>query len=189
MYRLTTYLIAAVAFVLAGCESGAFDNAMQKTVREKLKDPDSAKWGEQIVYKNRACLQVNSKNSYGGYTGNKTAWLKDISFPGGNWYLEDIDEKGCYNHVLRELSERDDAEKEFEAKVVNILKSKGLQVTEYDLSGVNHHDASVNSCLKAASKAMTAFRIASDYKDDKRAEWEKTATDDLGSIHTSTCKS
>lgn len=39
-----------------------------------LKDPDSAKFGQWTVVNDElACLDVNAKNSYGGYTGMQSA--------------------------------------------------------------------------------------------------------------------
>jgi hypothetical protein len=46
---------------------------------EHLKDPDSAKFGDfgQVLSKERdwACLAVNAKNGFGGYTGEQSARL------------------------------------------------------------------------------------------------------------------
>ena len=48
----------------------------QKAVLKVLKDPDSAKFGRFTLMKNEvACLTVNSKNSMGGYVGDKEAVL------------------------------------------------------------------------------------------------------------------
>lgn len=51
-------------------------SAVEKGVREVLKDPDSARFGRMVAGSNGAdtvtvCLMVNAKNSYGGYTGEK----------------------------------------------------------------------------------------------------------------------
>lgn len=65
--------LAALA-MLAGCgeEEGA-----QQAVREILKDPDSARFGEFYYNSDtkKACLGVNAKNSMGGYTGETQATL------------------------------------------------------------------------------------------------------------------
>lgn len=67
--------IAALA-LLSACnmnQSGA-----EAAVRDSLKDPDSAKFGE--FYFNpetlKGCLAVNAKNSMGGYTGEQQAYLE-----------------------------------------------------------------------------------------------------------------
>ena len=65
----------AIPLALAACSgrSGA-----EKAVRERLKDPDSAKFGE-FYYNSttgKACLTTNAKNSMGGYTGDSQSHLK-----------------------------------------------------------------------------------------------------------------
>lgn len=55
----------------------------KEAVLQRLKDPDSAKFGNfTLIDDERACLTVNAKNAYGGYTGDKEAWLNKI---GGEW--------------------------------------------------------------------------------------------------------
>ncbi len=64
-------------------------SAAEKAVREALKDPDSAKFGE--FYYNAAtkngCLTVNARNTMGGYTGNQQAVLTKHD---GGWIVADI---------------------------------------------------------------------------------------------------
>lgn len=63
---------------------------VQATVRGVLKDPDSAKFGRFIVFKpESACIAVNSRNSFGGYTGEKYVSLKKRE-GGGEWIIEDL---------------------------------------------------------------------------------------------------
>lgn len=69
-------LVLIVAFVLLGaCDSNR--DAMEEMVRAQLKDPESATFGDykEVLSKNRdwACLAVNAKNSFGGYTGEQSA--------------------------------------------------------------------------------------------------------------------
>lgn len=72
MKKLT--LIAALC-LLSACnpnKSGAED-----AVRDSLKDPDSARFGE-FYYNSttkKGCLTVNAKNSMGGYTGDQMAFV------------------------------------------------------------------------------------------------------------------
>jgi hypothetical protein len=81
-------LIVALASVLPGCSG---KSQAERAVREILKDPDSAKFGEFEVVDDTdgkgACLVVNAKNSMGGYTGDQVASLikKD-----GKWEAIDI---------------------------------------------------------------------------------------------------
>lgn len=75
-------VVAVAAMVLAGCDlskDGAVDSA-KGMIASKLKDPDSAKFeGVYMVEKESVgdtsygylCGKVNSKNSFGAYTGAK----------------------------------------------------------------------------------------------------------------------
>ena len=68
--------------IVAACGQ---ESAAHKAVLSRLKDPDSAKFGEFTTVKGGSggsfsCLTVNSKNSMGGYVGDKQAilmWLSD----------------------------------------------------------------------------------------------------------------
>lgn len=71
--RLAAALVLALS--LAGCgEQGQ----AEELVRANLKDPESARFGEFYYSeaKGRACLEVNAKNSLGGYVGDRQAKLK-----------------------------------------------------------------------------------------------------------------
>jgi len=67
--------LAALAMLVTGCNSN--QRSAEKAIREYLKDPDSARFGE--FYYNaklkRACFTVNAKNSMGGYIGNQQVLL------------------------------------------------------------------------------------------------------------------
>lgn len=56
--------------------------AVEKAVKEKLKDPDSAKfkWPDLVNEKGGYCGLVNARNSYGGYSGF-TPFMAFILFP------------------------------------------------------------------------------------------------------------
>jgi hypothetical protein len=56
-----------------GAKSGA-----EAAVRESLKDPGSAKFGDFYYNdeKKRGCLTVNARNSMGGYTGDQQAYVQ-----------------------------------------------------------------------------------------------------------------
>jgi hypothetical protein len=51
----------------------------QKAVRDALKDPDSARFTDLVLYKQGevygVCGYVNAKNSYGGYVGKKLFYV------------------------------------------------------------------------------------------------------------------
>ncbi|WP_218241535.1 hypothetical protein [Comamonas fluminis] len=79
---MKTALLIAVACVFTGCSSSdsSLINTTQEAVRAKLKDPDSAKFGEAFIvpkeeestkYTNvrSVCGDVAAKNSFGAYDG------------------------------------------------------------------------------------------------------------------------
>ena len=71
------FALFAVLALLTGCDSDR--RSAEAAVRAQLIDPDSAKFGEfQIVSspeEDKACLMVNARNTFGGYTGNQSASL------------------------------------------------------------------------------------------------------------------
>lgn len=74
----------------------------KKAVLAALKDPDSAKFGKfslagEFQGSQAACLTVNAKNSYGGYTGDSEAILAKME---GKWVVMQLGSKG----IARELS-------------------------------------------------------------------------------------
>jgi hypothetical protein len=68
-------LTMLACLTLAGCDSPKSE--LEKLTLQQLKDPESAKFGDfgQVLSKERdwACLAVNAKNSFGGYTGEQSA--------------------------------------------------------------------------------------------------------------------
>lgn len=77
MPNISTRSLVALALLtsLAGCNSA--QRGAEEAVRQNLKDPDSAKFGEFYYNEKtgRACLAVNAKNAMGGYTGERHALL------------------------------------------------------------------------------------------------------------------
>lgn len=70
-----------------GSEPKSYKKLIEDAIRENLKDPDSARFydftsprkevmveNKKFVYGYSACVFVNAKNSYGGYTGKKLYW-------------------------------------------------------------------------------------------------------------------
>lgn len=70
-----------------GSKPENFREIIESTIREQLKDPDSAKFSgfteprkevmveqRNFVYGYSSCVFVNAKNSYGGYTGKQLYW-------------------------------------------------------------------------------------------------------------------
>jgi len=72
--KLRTVGIAALFLSLPACNST--ERQAQEAIRETLKDPDSAQFRRFEVKGNKACLEVNAKNSFGGYVGFRTAFLE-----------------------------------------------------------------------------------------------------------------
>jgi hypothetical protein len=56
---------------------------LKDSIEKNLKDADSAKWGDRYISKNKVCVTVNSKNSFGAYVGNKSYCATKSN--DGNW--------------------------------------------------------------------------------------------------------
>jgi hypothetical protein len=86
--------IILMALVLAGCSPAA---DVEHDVAAALKDPASAEFGEITVrgdgISRIACGTVNSKNSFGGYTGHQPFMAK-----GGLLYIG-FDRACCEAHM------------------------------------------------------------------------------------------
>ncbi len=76
-------------------------------VLKGLKDPDSAKFGEFTrVSEDSACLGINARNSYGGYTGEQQALLFKLE---GKWEIiktEKIDHGFCVDMMGKFIKKR-----------------------------------------------------------------------------------
>jgi hypothetical protein len=77
-------VVFSCVLAITGCSSDK-GRAIEET-RRNLKDPDSAKFGEVAIVDNSqkdgngyamktACVTVNAKNAYGGYTGDQQAMV------------------------------------------------------------------------------------------------------------------
>lgn len=98
------FVVTAFALLLAAC--GSAESDAQKAVRNSLKDPDSAKFGQYtLVNSEHACLTVNARNSFGGYTGDQQATLVKIE---KEWMVINIDKfshESCVD-VMRKIAEK-----------------------------------------------------------------------------------
>jgi len=79
----------------------------RKAVLAVLKDPESARFGTFTLAgppspsgKQGACLVVNAKNAFGGYTGDQVAYLFRAK-PDQPWQVFDIDKKLSYEQCLQ----------------------------------------------------------------------------------------
>ncbi|QHE86413.1 hypothetical protein [Hydrogenophaga sp. BPS33] len=72
-----------------------------QAVQRSLIDPDSARFGDVLVLPNKhACVAVNSKNRFGGYTGFQMAF---VSFLEGSWHFmatKDVDFPKCASIIV-----------------------------------------------------------------------------------------
>lgn len=102
-------VLALGCLLLQGCRASESD--AQQVVRDGLKDPGSAKFGAFSQIGDRlGCMTVNSKNSLGGYTGDRQALLRKVD---GKWVfysVVNVSHKACINNwpqIDRELSADD----------------------------------------------------------------------------------
>ncbi len=76
-------VIVLVALSVSGCGDNSVSlgqitekSKIQEAIRASLKDPESAKFGEWgLINEKSACMTVNAKNGFGGYTGDQEAYL------------------------------------------------------------------------------------------------------------------
>ncbi|WP_294302470.1 hypothetical protein [uncultured Sphingomonas sp.] len=78
---------------------GNHQSSAEAAVRDSLKDPESARFGEFYFNEKtgKGCLSVNAKNSMGGYTGDQQAYLR---LKDSTWEVEGISEvshESCRN--------------------------------------------------------------------------------------------
>lgn len=109
--------LVACALCLSGCDSP--DAGLRRAVLGELKDPNSAIFGDVIVYKARACIGVNSKNSYGGYTGETVAHLKRLE--PDQWRIDTMDGPLCSQEELAKLQAADDVENKMREQLIALL--------------------------------------------------------------------
>lgn len=104
-------IAAAIALIVGGCNAKVDEFASAKSaVARKLKDPDSAKFGQfERCRKNQklVTVTVNAKNAFGAYAGdsvayvyNGSAWLPDEDWPleqtDGRYSLMSNFQRACY---------------------------------------------------------------------------------------------
>lgn len=97
-YKLS---FAALA-LLAGCsDTGAVTDA----VRSGLKDPASAEFGAIDIREGPggkwACVTVNARNAFGGYTGDQQVKLTYVNGQGWQWVGEpaEISHESCIQYT------------------------------------------------------------------------------------------
>lgn len=97
--------ISAIILVLFLAACSGEESAAKNAVLVDLKDPDSAKFGDfQMVGRDGACLEVNARNSFGGYTGATYMSLIKIE---GEWAaLTDSGSLDICTKVVTEIIKR-----------------------------------------------------------------------------------
>lgn len=104
MYKI---IIISLSLILSAC-SNSGESEIKSAVRNTLKDPSSAQFGELAIFTapdpekepdlGGACIVVNARNAMGGYSGDKIAILLKHPDTGGVWEvskIEDIPFEGC----------------------------------------------------------------------------------------------
>lgn len=85
--------IAMTVLCLGAVACNGTESKIQEAVRSSLRDPASAIFGETRLAPSgtAACVVVNARNSFGGYTGNQvaTVYLDQAS---GTWEAADVSE-------------------------------------------------------------------------------------------------
>lgn len=98
--KKTTLAIITISTLISGCGDPAAERAaadakkaaveaerslseIKQAVLASLKDPESARFGQFTqVGDNHACIEVNARNSYGGYSGTTPFMVRKID---GKW--------------------------------------------------------------------------------------------------------
>ena len=79
----------SVLFILLSLTGCSEQSSIENAVRENLRDPESAQFKNTVVSKNstQACVEWNSKNSFGGYGNWDVALLKKDN---GLWTVSEM---------------------------------------------------------------------------------------------------
>lgn len=97
------YIVSFAALaLLAGCSDSS---AARDAVKAGLKDPDSAEFGAIDVREGPggkwACVTVNARNSFGGYTGDQQVKLTYVEGKGWQWFGDpaEISHESCVDYT------------------------------------------------------------------------------------------
>ena len=105
-----TVLALACILSLSACDR-ARHNA-EAVVRENLKDPDSAKFGEFYFNEKtgKGCLTVNARNSMGGYTGDQQAYVRRTDKGWETYEIAEISADSCRDIFADQGADEADAD-------------------------------------------------------------------------------
>lgn len=97
------FVLLPLVLMLAACGE---ESNVKKAVRATLIDPDSGIYGEfNLIGKDAACITVNAKNTFGGYTGDKELFLKKVN---GTWIVgstKEVSHLTCIKEAQAALAE------------------------------------------------------------------------------------
>jgi len=122
MKKLNRTLLAIFVFASLYAEAADFTKLGTAAVLNVLKDPESARFKATFVNNRNYCGEVNSKNSYGGYTGFKrfialssvVATIEDSDDKDG--LFDDLWRKHCYTALQLKAYQKRQTELEAVAK-------------------------------------------------------------------------
>ena len=133
-FLLKLYLSLSLLISLSACtQSELSDRAqIEAIVSEKLLDPESVRFGDLIISKdgNRACIEYNAKNRFGGYVGQSLAQLRKQY---GTWMTDNLEASSfsCSTTGF-EISDAEDAA---ELEAIRVMASafiKSRNLSEVD---------------------------------------------------------
>lgn len=86
-------------------ETVSTETYARKAVLDSLKDPDSARFGKFTeVTSTTACLNVNARNAFGGYTGDQVAFLLKAD---NKWVVVSFEKKLSHAQCIEVMSKND----------------------------------------------------------------------------------
>jgi hypothetical protein len=90
--RVALALVCVTSLAACSGRSGA-----EEAVRQVLKDPDSARFGEFYFNEEtkKGCLAVNARNAMGGYTGEQQAYVERTENGWETDGIAEIDQAMC----------------------------------------------------------------------------------------------
>ena len=185
-------IVSLIVFMMVAACGKSVEYGIQSAVRERLKDPESAKFAETLAYENFSCIRYNAKNGYGGYAGMSWALLKHSN---GSWQVLEIDRESCYMHELKQLSHLDkeavdaEAKKKAEDSAIAATVLRELKLRKLVALSVNKIDEipSINCQYVAFDLLKLAREEASASDQVEKAERRKQYDSEVRKLDTKRC--
>ena len=119
------FWFACTGFMLGSC-SGSKEAGLQMAVKKSLKDPGSAQFKETIVSQagDRACIEWNARNGFGGYG----SWqMAELIRTGDTWEVTELDGKAynCTEESFQAIAAGEIASRDAQQRAVAKLKALG----------------------------------------------------------------